>query len=401
MKKKTFLDKNITRREFVKKSIIVVGGVSLAVYAIKNSLFKDVDTISTFTFRNDAPEELWKWSREADFYSKNGKEVQCNLCPRGCFLGPADRGYCRTRINKDGKLYTLSYGNPTSVHVDPIEKKPLFHYLPGTKAFSIATNGCNLRCLYCQNWDISQKKPEETKFFDLLPEALVEAVVQAKEKDPALSSVAYTYSDPLAFYEYMVDSAKLLRKQGIKTVVITAGYFTPESMKELARNVDAIKIDLKGFNEDFYREVTSAHLDGVLEAIKIVNKSDAWLEIVNLLVPTLNDDMDEMRDMSRWVVDNIGKDVPIHFSRFHPDYKLRNLPATPINSLKKAREIAIEEGINYAYIGNVPHDDYENTYCPKCKSIAIERIGYIIKQNNIVDGKCSECGERIAGVWKL
>lgn len=399
-KKKTFFDKKISRREFIKKSVIVIGGVSLGVYTIKANVFKDVDTISSFTFRNDAPTELWKWSREADFYVKNGNEVQCNLCPRGCFLGPGDRGYCRARVNIDGKLYTLTYGNPSSVHIDPIEKKPFFHYLPGTKAFSLSTNGCNLRCMYCQNWDISQKRPEDTKNYDLLPETLAEAVAQARTKDSTVKSTAFTYSDPLAFYEYMVDSAKLLRKEGIKTVVVTAGYFTPESMKKLTENVDAIKIDLKGFNENFYREVTSAHLDGVLEATKIVNKSDAWLEIVNLIVPTLNDNMEEIRDMSKWLVDNVGKNVPLHFSRFHPDYKLRNLPPTPMDSLTKAREIAMEEGNNYVYIGNVPHADYENTYCPECNELVIERIGYVIRQNNLINGKCPECGETIAGVWE-
>jgi len=398
-KKKSFFEKEINRREFVKKSLIAVGGMSLGVYAIKKYLFKDVNTISSFTFRNDAPKGLWKWSREADFYVKNGNEVQCTLCPRECFLGPGDRGFCRTRVNIGGKLYTLSYGNPSSIHIDPIEKKPLFHFLPGTKAFSIATNGCNLRCLYCQNWDISQKKPEDTKNYDLMPEKLVEAVLQAKAKDPSVKSVAFTYSDPIAFYEYTIDSARLLRKQGIKSSIVTGGYYAKETMRNMTKNVDAIKIDLKGFTEKFYKEVTSGHLDAVLEAIKIVNKSDALLELVNLVVPTLNDNMETIRDMSKWIKDNLGKNVPIHFSRFHPDYKLRNLPATPLDTLTKAREIAIEEGNNYVYIGNVPHKDYENTYCPKCEALLVERVGYIIRQNNIINNKCVECGEKIHGIW--
>jgi len=389
----------LTRRDFLKKGIVGLAGLSLGYYLLEEFFLKNLPE-NNLVFRKSAPEKLWKWSKEAYFYERFPGYVKCRLCPHGCILNEGDRGRCRDRVNFKGKLYTLTYGNPCAVHIDPIEKKPLFHFLPGSFAFSIATAGCNLRCKYCQNWEISQFPPEETKNYDLMPENLVRAVTREREKNERLRSIAYTYSEPTVFYEYMSDTTRISKREGIRNVVITAGYINEKPLKELAKNVDAIKIDLKGFNERFYREVVEGELERVLKSCKISYKKAKCFEIVNLVVPTLNDSLDEIRELSRWIKENLSRDVPLHFSRFYPRYKLKNLPPTPLETLKKAREIALEEGLNFVYIGNVPHGEHENTYCPKCGKLLIERIGYFVKENNIIEGRCKFCGEKIPGVWE-
>ncbi|MGQ9625359.1 MAG: AmmeMemoRadiSam system radical SAM enzyme [Anaerolineae bacterium] len=323
-----------------------------------------------------------------------GQYVRCRLCPKGCIISEGKRGDCGVRENRGGKLYTMVFGNPCSLNNDPIEKKPFYHFLPGTLAFSLATAGCNLHCQYCQNWTISQRRPEEVEAIDLPPEKLVAAALKYGS-----ASIAYTYSEPTIFYEYMITIAQLARKVGLKNVVISAGYINPAPLRELCRTVDAIKIDLKGFNEEFYRKVCDAERDGVLRTIKIIHEEGVHLEIVNLVVPTLNDDPEEMRQLSRWVVDNVGPDVPTHFSRFYPQYKLKNLPPTPVESLERAREIAMEEGIRYAYVGNVPGHPGDNTYCHNCGKMLIKRMGFDILEYHIVDGKCEYCGQPLPGVW--
>ncbi|MFH1787994.1 MAG: AmmeMemoRadiSam system radical SAM enzyme [Candidatus Altiarchaeota archaeon] len=402
-KNKTILDERITRRQFLMKGaagLIGLGALSWGINKGVLRLLSGAPTSITAPFKGAAPRSLWKWSREADYWTRDGQVIQCELCPHRCRLGLDDRGACRTRVNKDGRLYTLAYGNPCSVHVDPIEKKPLYHFLPATNAFSLATAGCNLRCRFCQNWEISQATPEELRNFDVLPEDTVAGAVNARESDPQVRSIAYTYSEPTAFYEYMLDTARIARKAGIRSVVITAGYVNEKPVEELAGNVDAIKIDLKGFNEGFYRDVCGAELNGVLEAIKAVHRSGVWLELVNLVVPTLNDDLGEIRAMCEWVVDNLGRDVPLHFSRFSPQYRLLYLPRTPVQTLIDAREIALDAGINHVYIGNAETAEGNNTYCPNDKTLCIERKGFTVTKNNLVDGRCPTCRTRIAGVWK-
>lgn len=393
-----FFEQKLTRREFIKKSAIGIGALAFGAYTIKGLLMRPHTYMKDRTFRDKAPSELWKWSKEARFYTKlQNNEINCNLCPHNCYLLPDDRGFCRTCVNKNGKLYSITYGNPCSVHIDPIEKKPLFHFLPGTKAFSLSTAGCNLRCLFCQNWEISQFEPEETNNIDLMPDKTVYAVLYEKNKDSSVKTITYTYGEPVAYYDYMLDTAKIAKQNNIKNVVITAGYINEEPLKELAKTVDAIKIDLKGFNENFYRKVTSSELSHTLNAIKTTYKN-SWLEIVNLIVPTLNDDMEEIKQMAEWLK-SVNKDIPLHFSRFSPQFKLPHLPPTPMETLLKAREVALDAGLNYVYIGNVPHGDYENTYCPKCKQVVIERYGYFITKYLIKDGKCTVCEEKIAGVF--
>jgi pyruvate formate lyase activating enzyme len=321
--------------------------------------------------------------------------VRCQLCPKTCIISEGERGNCRVRENRGGKLYTMVYGNVCALNVDPIEKKPLYHFLPASRAFSIATAGCNLHCLYCQNWSISQYPPEETDNVDLLPEAVVSYAARYGSR-----SIAYTYSEPTVFFEYMLDTARQARQEGLRNVVISAGYINPEPLQLLCEAVDAIKIDLKGYNEAFYEEVCDATLQPVLESIKTIHESGTHLEIVNLVVPTLNDDEEELRALSRWVVQELGPDVPLHFSRFHPLYKLTNLPSTPVESLERARNAAMEAGVKYAYIGNVPGHAGNHTYCSRCGEIVIGRVGYAIREFHIVDGACEFCGEPIAGVWK-
>ena len=332
---------------------------------------------------------------EAKYYKKlEHKEIECVLCPRECKVGDRERGYCGCRENKEGIYYTLVYSYACSANVDPIEKKPLFHFLPGTKAFSIATAGCNMNCKFCQNWEISQVRPEQVRNIYAPPENVVAYAQQSGSK-----SIAYTYSEPIVFYEYMLDTAIAGRKRGIKSVVITAGYVNHDPWMELIREVDAIKVDFKAFTEKFYEEICHAKLKPVMDALVDLSKSGIWYELVYLMVPTLNDDMKNIREMCKWMVTDLGKDVPLHFTRFHPRYLLKNLPPTPVSSLERAREIAMEEGMNFVYVGNVPGHRGEHTYCPKCREVVLGRIGYTITQMNLKDGKCKFCGNPIPGVW--
>jgi len=321
------------------------------------------------------------------------KRVQCELCPNGCVLELGQHSRCRARANKDGTLYSLVYGKPCAVHVDPIEKKPFFHFLPGTTAFSIATAGCVLSCKFCQNWQISQAKPEDTDTYDLPPEKVVSNAVAYKCR-----SVTYTYTEPTVFYEYMYDTAVIAKKQGIKNTMHSCGYINEKPLRTLSKYMDAADIDLKGFTEDFYSRICSGSLKPVLDSLVVLKEEGVWLEITNLVIPTLNDDMKKIREMSSWIVKNLGPHVPIHFSRFFPHYKLTNLPPTPIETMEGARKSALDAGLKYVYIGNIRHEG-ENTFCPKCKKMLIERMGYFVRQNLVSNGKCKFCGTSIAGVW--
>ncbi|MEW6103745.1 MAG: AmmeMemoRadiSam system radical SAM enzyme [bacterium] len=390
----------MTRRDFLKKAGVGIAscGIAGGILALSKEEDEEKEELEAVPIKEKGI-ELWKWSKEGYYYTKlkDGK-IRCKKCPHRCLLKKNYRGACRTNVNKDGVLYSKSYGNPCVVNIDPIEKKPFFHFLPGTKAFSIATAGCNLRCHYCQNWDIAQKKPEETKNYDLLPEKLISVVSSWRDKDSLVKSIAYTYSEPAAYYEYMVDSSGLARKSGIKNIVITAGYLDRTPLKRLCKEVDAIKIDLKGFDEDFYKDTCSAELDYVKEACEIVAESGVWFEIVNLIVPTLNDNLGKIKEICKWVY-RLSPDIPLHFSRFHPQYKLLNLPPTPFETLLSSYKIAKDCGINHPYIGNIPDGEWNNTYCPECKKILIERQGYSVLKNLIKDGMCPYCKRKIAGFW--
>jgi len=327
--------------------------------------------------------------------SLDGNRVRCGLCPRRCVVPSGGRGYCEVRENRDGVYYTLTYGNPCAIHVDPIEKKPFYHFLPTTTAFSIATAGCNLDCKFCQNWHISQARPEELANYDLPPEELVAAAVESGSP-----SIAYTYSEPTIFFEYMLECAKLAHTRGLRNVYHSNGYIEPAPLRELAAYLDAANVDLKGFTEDYYEEMSGASLAPVLRSLKILREEGVHLEITTLLVPGMNDDPEELTEMCRWIRDNLGASVPVHFSRFHPQHRLRNLPPTPVERLELARDIALREGLEYVYIGNVPGHEANSTYCPVCSEELIHRIGYSVEIVGFVDGRCPHCGAAIDGVWE-
>ncbi len=310
-------------------------------------------------------------------------------------IAPGQSGECRVRINIDGVLRSVVYGYPCSINVDPVEKKPLFHFLPGTKILSLATVGCNLHCRNCQNWEISQANPEDSRAFAYTPERLVE-----QTRYYQCPSLAYTYTDPIIFYEYTYDTAKLAKSRGIRSVLVTAGYINPEPWKRLLEYIDAANIDLKGITDDFYRRVCSATLKPVQQALVLAKASGILVEVTHLIIPTLNDKPEEIRQLVRWVKANLGGETPLHFSRFFPRYKMRHLPPTSLRTLDMAREIAISEGMEYVYIGNIRSEVGQNTYCPACGALLIERSQYTILQNRLKKDRCPDCGRKIYGVWK-
>ncbi len=333
---------------------------------------------------------------EARYYEKlRGGEVRCLLCPKLCRVAPGGRGSCGVRENRGGTYYSLVYGRPCAIHLDPIEKKPFFHVLPGTQAYSLATVGCNLTCKFCQNWQISQSRPEDVEIAHRTPERIA-----LDAKNAGARSIAYTYGEPVVFNEYVQDIAVHGRKMGILSVVVSNGYINERPLLDLCGVVDAIKIDLKAFTDEYYRDICGATLRPVLDTIVRIRRSGVWMELVYLMVPTLNDDPRELREMARWLKSDVGSDVPVHFSRFYPQYQLRDLPPTPIASLERAYDICKEEGLEYVYIGNVPGHETENTYCPSCSEVVISRSGYRVTSVDIIEGRCRHCGREIPGIWE-
>ena len=320
--------------------------------------------------------------------------IKCLLCARECLIAPGGRGMCRARVNVGGELRSLVYGRPISTHVDPIEKKPFYHFLPGSNAYSLATSGCPLRCKFCQNWQISQASPEDYHSAFISPQATVR---NARTRQAPI--IAYTYNEPTVFLEYLSDIARAGREQGLRSVLISCGYASERAMGELCDVLDAVKIDLKGFSEDFYRRVCDAELAPVKRSIKQVKARGLHLELVNLVVPTLNDSEADLTEMAKWIVGELGPDVPIHFTRFHPDYQLQNLPPTPVETLEHARAIAMDQGVRYAFVGNVPGHPGNNSYCPRCGEVVIGRKGFFVTENKLDNGRCGGCAEPIAGVW--
>ncbi|MFZ5450879.1 MAG: AmmeMemoRadiSam system radical SAM enzyme [Thermodesulfobacteriota bacterium] len=321
--------------------------------------------------------------------------VECRLCPRKCEVKDGERGDCLVRENRGGKYVTLAYGNPCAVHLDPIEKKPLFHVLPGTLSYSIATAGCNLHCKFCQNWEISQTRPEKTINY-LLPPAQV--VAGAKAGD--CPTIAYTYVEPLIFYEYMLDSARLAKKAGILNVCHSAGYINSQPLEKLTEVLDAACIDLKSFDPQFYRDLVGGELAPVLRTLKTLRHKKVHVEIVNLVIPQFNDQPEMLAKMCAWIRDELGPLTPLHFSRFYPLYKMRNHYPTPVSALEKAREIALKAGLKYVYLGNIPANPAESTYCHSCGKMIIQRTGYRIGEVKMKDGACSYCGAKIPGIWQ-
>ena len=377
----------MNKRAFIKSGLATAGCFACG---LNRSLLSANISVSVAP----ASADLWKWSREAYHYKVTERGVECTNCPNACTLKRKETSKCRNRINISDKLYSIAYGNPCAVHIDPIEKKPFFHFLPSTRAFSIATAGCNLACLNCQNWEISQKSPKETTNYDLMPARVVdECIINNCE------SIAYTYSEPTTFYEYVYDTAVIARSKGIRNVYKSNGYINEKPIRMLSKYLDAANIDLKGFTEASYLKLNSGKLAPVLRTLQVLKEEGVWLEITNLVIPSWTDDLTMIKNMCNWMVKNNLDNCPLHFSRFTPLYKLTQLPSTPVSVLQKARNIALSQGMKYVYIGNVPGTDLENTICPKCKKTVIQRKGFVVLSNNLVNGACRFCLTKIAGVW--
>ncbi len=333
-------------------------------------------------------------TRGAKAYKHDARTVKCLLCAHACVIPDGGRGRCRARLNVRGELVSLVYGRPIAEHVDPIEKKPFYHFLPGSEAYSLATSGCPLRCAFCQNWEISQASPEDYSARFCPPEAMVKRAGERR-----VPVIAFTYNEPTVFTEYLTDIARAGKKTGVRSVIVSCGFMNEAPLAEMIEVLDGIKIDLKGFSPDFYRKVSGAELAPVLRSIKQVARAGRHLELVNLVVPTLNDSPKMMIELAKWVAGEAGPDVPVHFTRFHPDYRLRNLPPTPVATLEKARDIAMKNGVRYAYVGNVPGHPGNNTYCWKCGALCIERSGFFVTKVKLKAGRCPACKTPVAGVW--
>jgi len=380
----------MTKREFLRRCMCCSGGIVLGAGGL-GVVARAAENLGRPSWESD---DLWKWSKEALFYRGTDGGLECLKCPNGCILAPGDTGICRNRVNHEGKMYSIAYGNPCAVHIDPIEKKPFFHFLPTTRAFSIAAAGCSFSCLNCQNWEISQFSPKETQNIDLMPDRVVAACLKSGSE-----SIAYTYSEPTTFYEYAFDTATIARKSKIRNVWKSNGYINEEPLRKLCKVMDAANIDLKSFDDETYKKLSKGRLAPVLRTLKIFKEEGVWLEITNLVIPSWTDNLDMIKRMCEWLVHNGLQECPLHFSRFNPLYQLTQLPMTPVSTLEKAREIAVGAGVQYVYIGNVPGHSAENTFCHKCGKMIIERRGYQILANNLERGKCRYCSVRVPGVW--
>ncbi|OPZ26814.1 MAG: Radical SAM superfamily protein [Lentisphaerae bacterium ADurb.BinA184] len=352
--------------------------------------------IPTEVFTEEKLTRLGLSLKEASFYEvlEDG-EVGCRLCPRHCRLGPGRMGLCQARVNLDGKLRTIVYGRPVTAHVDPIEKKPLFHYLPGSRTMSFATAGCNSGCVFCQNYEISQASPTDVPSQEVPPERWIEL-----SRQNGCAGIAYTYTEPTVFFEYMLDTAKLARAAGLRNYWITCGQIEEAPLRELCKVLDAANIDLKGFSDEFYVKYCNMRLAPVLRTLEICHREGVMVEVTNLVIPGANDDPEMIRRMCAWLRETLGPDVPLHFSRFHPAYRLTKTPPTPAATLEMARRIAREEGLRHVYIGNLLLPCGEDTQCPSCKAVLIRRDGFAIAENRLRDGKCPDCGAAIPGVWR-
>ena len=333
--------------------------------------------------------------REASLFEKLEKrKVKCHVCAHECTIADGKRGICGVRENRGGTLFTLIYNTVSSEAVDPIEKKPLYHFLPGTLSYSQGTIGCNFRCSHCQNWTISQVELEQADIMEITPE---ESVARALALDCA--SISWTYNEPTIWHEFTYDSARLAHKAGLKTVYVTNGYITEDALRDISPYLDAFRVDIKAFNDEFYRETCRAHLQPVLDSSVVARELGMHIEVINLVIPGKNDDLKEIRDLIEWVHDNLGPQTPVHFTRFYPMYKMKDASPTPVATLEKAWQMAKDAGMEYPYVGNVAGHEYENTYCPRCGTLLIDRSRFQIAKNVITeDKKCPDCGYGIAVV---
>jgi pyruvate formate lyase activating enzyme len=331
-----------------------------------------------------------RWWKELE-----GGRVECGLCPRKCRVADRERGTCGVRENRDGGYYTLVHSRVCAVHLDPIEKKPFYHVLPGRAALSIAAPGCNIECKFCQNWQIAQVRPEQVKTVELTP-----ASVAGLARRHGAPTIACTYTEPVVWSEYVQDTARAGKRHGLRTLLVSNGYIEPGPLGELLEVLGAVKIDLKAFTERFYRDSCRGELAPVLDTLRLLRKKNVWTEIVVLIVPTLNDSDEELRELARFVKNDLGPEVPVHFTRFHPSYRLKNLPPTPVRTLERARDISRAEGLSFVYVGNVPGHAGNHTYCPRCERLLIRRIGYkVLGAADLAGGRCPHCEAPIPGIW--
>ncbi len=372
---------NLSKREFIKRCAALSAGV---VCFPSGGLFPSWQTIDKSIYR-----------KVALYQEETARGIMCRICPNECVLKEGEVSKCNNRKVYRSVLYTMAYGNPCSSAIDPVEKKPLYHFYPGTRAFSIATAGCNLVCLNCQNWTISQISPDKTRNADMMPDQVVDECEKS-----GCRSIAYTYSEPNTFYEYALDTATIARRRGIKNIFKSNGYINPEPLRKICSVIDAANIDLKAITESTYLKLTGGKLQPVLDSLKIYRDMGVWLEITNLIIPSWTDKTEEIRQMCKWLSSNGFNSVPLHFSRFYPMYKLEQLPPTPVDLLNKAAQIAHEEGLKYVYTGNVPGNELSDTKCPSCGVDVVKRQGFRIVSNTIKNGNCPACGKKVDGVWE-
>jgi len=370
----------VDKREFLKTSLLGFGGLCLHAKSFPEGKLSGVEN---------------KYLTEAQFYTTTPKGVRCHICPSKCNLGTGEIADCRNRVNINNKLYSISYGNPCAVHLDPIEKLPLHHFLPSSHSLSLGLAGCNFTCLNCQNWTLSQAGPNETENFDYMPDKVIEEALSHECK-----SIAFTYTEPTTYYEYVYDTSILARSQNIKSVFKTNGYINEKPLRKLCKVIDAANVDLKTFSNKIYPNLTSGALKPVLNSLKVLKEEGVWLEITNLVIPSWTDDLEMIKRMCAWLAKNGFDETPLHFGRFIPEYRLTKLPPTPLNTLIKASEIASEEGLSHVYVSGIPGNDISDTHCPSCNRAVIERKGYIVTKNNVLNNQCSYCGTDIKGVWE-
>ena len=390
MREKDQLRAQLSRRGFLRAGLAGISGLCLA---------GNLGCVPQRVSHQDQPPQLTQKGfvqlRPAAWFSQLDQGVlRCELCPHRCELAQGQRSLCRVRENRQGSGYTLAYGNPALVQEDPVEREPFFHVTPGSRTLSISTAGCNLACHFCEAWDMALVHPEQVYAYDMSPDQIV-----AHAHASGVRAISYGFGEPVVFYEYMLDIANRAREAGLLNLIHTAGYIQPEPLQELSQELDAANVDLKSFNPAFYREIVGSELQPVLASLKILQEAGVHLEITNLVIPTLNDDMDLIHEMCTWIVTELGAGVPLHFSRFYPLYRLSALPRTPVSTLDRAREVALEAGLEYVYVAKVTGHEAENTFCSGCGEIIIKRVGFVIDEMHLENGRCRYCHREIPGKW--